>query len=107
MLQTAVAKVYNRFYSTKILIKNCSLQFELLTTYHSKIACKMSYTPYIRKTGQTLMRSLPQSAEKAAKAHLAFFIAHARAGTLIIRYFCTQFAKTTSSFETQTNINYA
>ena len=101
MLQTAVAKVYNRFYSTKILIKNCSLQFELLTTYHSKIACKMSYTP------QTLMRSLPQSAEKAAKAHLAFFIAHARAGTLIIRYFCTQFAKTTSSFETQTNINYA
>ena len=23
----------------------CNLQFELLTIYHSKLACKMSYTP--------------------------------------------------------------
>ena len=23
----------------------CTLQFDLLTTYHSKIPCKMSYTP--------------------------------------------------------------
>ena len=23
----------------------CNLQFELLTIYHSKIACKLSYTP--------------------------------------------------------------
>ena len=30
----------------------CSLQFELLTTYYSKLACKLSYTPdFSRKVG--------------------------------------------------------
>ena len=63
MLQTAVAKVYNRFYSTKILIKNCSLQFELLTTYHSKTACKMSYTPKNCPQGD---KKLPPRRQKIA-----------------------------------------
>ena len=44
-LQTAAAKVQNCFNITKILTIKCSLQFELLTTYHSKLACKMNYTP--------------------------------------------------------------
>jgi len=46
MLQTAAAKIQNSFYITEILTMKCSLQFELLTTYYSKTACKMSYTPY-------------------------------------------------------------
>ena len=47
MLQTAAAKVQNSFHITEILTMKCSLQFELLTTYYSKTACKMSYTPKI------------------------------------------------------------
>ena len=47
MLQTAAAKIQNSFYITEILTMKCSLQFELLTTYYSKTACKMSYTPKI------------------------------------------------------------
>ena len=45
MLQTAEAKVQNHLRCTKDLTKKCTLQFELLTTYQSKIPCKMSYTP--------------------------------------------------------------
>ena len=45
MLQTAAAKVQNHLRCTKDLTKKCTLQFELLTTYQSKIPCKMSYTP--------------------------------------------------------------
>ena len=47
-LQTAAAKVHDSFYITEILTMKCSLQFELLTTYYSKSACKNE--PYVKKS---------------------------------------------------------
>lgn len=51
------AKVQSYLCTAKKLTMKCGLQFELLTTNFSKLACKMSYTPniscskFVGKTG--------------------------------------------------------
>ena len=48
----------------------CNLQFELLTIYHSKIACKLSYTPKMRATFKTLFY-VNRSKEKGGTTRLS------------------------------------
>ena len=45
MLRTAAGKAQNPLRCTINQTMKCSLQFELLNTYYSKLACKMSYRP--------------------------------------------------------------